>query len=931
MTTAWQFFLLGLGLTTPYVLLGQSVVLVYRGSGVVNFATGVFAQIGAYAYYELYRAGAPIPVALAGGVAAGALLGGATYQVVIRALLNSAQLVKVTATLGVQIVVVQALSLHYTDEVSYPPQLFTGSTLHILGSPVSSYVLAMFGGAIALSAALWAMYRFTMFGLKTSAVAENRRAIAALGHSPQAVGLANWAFGGAIAALAGIIITPTLGLSVTGLALLTVPALAVCLLGSFRSFWLVLVGGLVLGVGQSELTTWVGKYSWGFGWPQAFPFLVIIAVMVFRGRSLPERNFVSARLPAVGEGRISIPLVIAATCAGAVALTVLPEAGAQSITATLAGGIILLSLVVVTGYAGQLSLAQLGFAGLGAFIAARLAASYGLSFWPALACGVVLVIPVGVVVGLTALRSRGVDLAIVTLGLGLVIDEVVLSNTSYTNGISGLAINPPSLLGLSLDNTFYPRRYGYLCLGLFVIAALVVANLRRGRVGRRLVAVRGNERAAASLGIELATAKMYAFVVAASVAALGGVLLAFQNTVVQLSTGFDPLTSITFLSFAVIGGLGYISGAPLGAQLLPFGVASWLGDLIFGGEAIQSWITLVAGAGLILILLMDPDGLASSSIRAAKEQREGTLPKSANLRFDVLLIRVWALLRGLGGPLARRVRFAGGSSAPTFVGPPARSFSVKPGRLDIEGLGVRFGGVVALDGVSLSVSAGEIVGLIGPNGAGKTALIDAATGMTSRYSGRVLLNGEQLEGLSPSRRARLGLGRSFQSPELFEDLTVIDNLRAASDRPSWHHYVTDLVAPTKPRLPVAVVAAIEEFDLEADLDRKPTELAFGTRRLVGIARAVAYQPSVLLLDEPASGLDERERKELTILLRKLADEWRFAILLVEHDMNVIMTVCDRVTVLNFGKTIAVGTPGEISEDSAVVEAYLGVVNEPTAS
>jgi sulfate-transporting ATPase len=328
---------------------------------------------------------------------------------------------------------------------------------------------------------------------------------------------------------------------------------------------------------------------------------------------------------------------------------------------------------------------------------------------------------------------------------------------------------------------------------------------------------------------------------------------------------------------------------------------------------------------------MDPDGLASSSIRAAKEQREGTLPKSANLRFDVLLIRAWALLGGLLGPLARRVRFARGSSAQTFVGSSTQSFSVKPGRLDISGLGVRFGGVVALDGVSLSVSAGEVVGLIGPNGAGKTALIDAATGMTSRYSGRVLLNGEPLEGLSPSRRARRGLGRSFQSPELFEDLTVIDNLRAASDRPRWHHYVTDLVAPTKPQLPVAVVAAIQEFDLEADLGRKPTELAFGTRRLVGIARAVAYQPSVLLLDEPASGLDDRERKELTILLRKLADEWGFAILLVEHDMNVIMAVCDRVTVLNFGKTIAAGTPGEISEDSAVVEAYLGVVSEPRAS
>ncbi len=276
---------------------------------------------------------------------------------------------------------------------------------------------------------------------------------------------------------------------------------------------------------------------------------------------------------------------------------------------------------------------------------------------------------------------------------------------------------------------------------------------------------------------------------------------------------------------------------------------------------------------MIFILLMDPDGLASANIKAAKETREGNLPVWAYLRPEVLLIRTGMLLqrrmRSLTGRASSPAHAPGAAQAPADL--EARSFTVSPGRLEIDGLGVRFGGVVAVDGVSLSVSAGEIVGLIGPNGAGKTALIDAATGMTPRYGGRVLLGGEPLEGLSPSRRARMGLGRSFQAPELFEDLTVIDNLRAASDQPTWRHYVTDLIAPTTPPLPTAVLAAIQEFNLEADLQRKPTDLPFGRRRLVGIARAVAYQPSVLLLDEPASGLDERERSELILLLRKLAD------------------------------------------------------------
>jgi ABC-type branched-subunit amino acid transport system ATPase component/ABC-type branched-subunit amino acid transport system permease subunit len=930
MANAWQFFLLGLGLATPYVLLGQSVVLVFRGSGVVNFASGVFAQVGAYTYYELCQAGVPIIVALIGGIAVGALVGALTYQLVVRPLLNTAPLVKVIATLGVQIVIVEALSLHYGNDVSFPLPLFGNSDVHIFGATIGSYVLAMFGLAIVLTAGLWAVYRFTMFGLKTSAVAENRRALAALGHSPQAVGLANWAFGGAIAALAGIIVTPTLGLSVSGLALLTVPALAVCLPASFRSFWLVLIGGLVLGVGQSELTTWVGAHSWGFGWPQAFPFLVIVVVMVFRGRSLPERSFVSARLPAVGNGRLSVPIVLIAACAGVLLIALLPRAGAEAMTASLAGGIILLSFVVVTGYAGQLSLAQVGLAGLGAFFAARLSDSWGLGFWPALLCGVVLIVPVGVLVGTTALRSRGVNLAIVTLGLGLVINDVVLGSPTYSNGITGLAVKAPSLFGLSLEDALFPRRYAYLCLALFIVAGLLVANLRRGRVGRHLVAVRSNERAAASLGIELTTVKVYAFVIAACVAALGGILLAFQNSYVELGTGFDPLTSVNFLSFAVIGGLGYISGAPLGAQLIPFGIAAWLGDVIFGGESIQTWITLFAGVGLITILLMDPDGLASSTIKAARAHRDGRLPKWAYLRPEVLLISGWTFLERRAQPMARRFRpEPEGAHAPAEG--EGQTFAVTPGRLDINDLGVRFGGVVAVDGVSLSVSAGEVVGLIGPNGAGKTALIDAATGMTARYSGTVVLNDTPLEGLSPSKRSRLGMGRSFQAPELFEDLTVIDNLRAASDQPTWQHYMADLVAPTTPPLPAAVLAAIQEFGLEDCLDSKPTELPFGTRRLVGIARAVAYQPSVLLLDEPASGLDDRETRELIVLLRKLADHWGFAILLVEHDMNVIMTVCDRVTVLNFGKTIATGTPGEIAENPAVIEAYLGVTSEPVAS
>jgi len=920
----WQFLLLGVTLAPAYILLGQSMVVVYRGSTVVNFAVGAFALLGAYAFYESHNAGVPLGGALVIGLAVGALVGGATYLFVIRRLLGAAQLARVVATLGIQIVIIEALALHYTDSVLFPPTLLPSHEVHIFGAVVDSFQLAMFGVAAVLTTGLWAAYRYTLFGLQTSAVAENGRAAAALGRSPQRIGLANWMLGGALAAFAGILITPTLGLSVGGLPLLLVPALAICLLGGFRNFWLVLLGGLIIGIGESELTRWVGAYSWGFGWPQAFPFLLIVLMLLVRGRSLPDRSFVAARLPAVGSGRVSLPLVAVAVTGAVVALLVLSGTGAAALAVSLAGGIIVLSIVTVTGYAGQVSLAQVSIASLGAFIAARFAFDLDLSFWVALLIGIAAILPIGALIGLPALRARGVNLAIVTLGLGLVIDFVVLANLHYTNGYIGLLVKPPSLGGYSLNSAAFPNRYAGLCLFFFIVAAAMVSNLRRGRVGRHLVAVRGNERAAAAIGLNVTLVKLYAFVVASGLAALGGILLAFQSQSVQF-TNVTPTDSIIYMSFVVIGGLGYISGVPFAALLLPYGFLAWVGGTLLAGASIQIYLALAGGLGTIIILLADPDGLASLNIKAARADQSQT-PKWAYFRPEALVLLGLRTLRTrFPGKRAQRI-----DPVVEQIRTPVQSVKVEPATLRVENLGVRFDGVVALDGVSLTVGPGEIVGLIGPNGAGKTTLIDAVTGMTRRYTGRILLDDRPLDGLSATQRARLGIGRSFQSVELFEDLTVIDNLRAASDRPRGYHYVSDLILPRTPRLPAAVVAAVNEFDLVSDLDRKPQDLPFGRRRLVGIARAVAYPPRVLLLDEPASGLDERESGELATLLRRLADDWGFAILLIEHDMSVVLPISDRVVALDFGHKIAEGTSEQVRSDSSVITAYLGIDEEPPA-
>ncbi|MFI5673625.1 ABC transporter permease subunit [Streptomyces cellulosae] len=895
-----RFALLGLGLGALYALTAHGIVLVYRGSGVLNFAHGAIGMAGAYVQWELSaQHGVSYWPATACGVLTSAVLGVLTHLLVLRPLRRASSLARLVGTLAVFIVLTAIAVKRYGDSLQLVPGKLPTKLLTIAGATVSEDRVWLLGIALAVTAVLHLLYKRTLFGLGTTAVAENEGAAASLGWSPDLIATGNWALGSALAGLTAILIVPVIGLSVTGLTTLLLSALAAALVGRFSSFPVTLAGGLVIGLVQSELTRFGSDVT---GLASSVPFLFIALVLVARGRALPLRGTFLDRLPALGTGRVrKAPLALAVAVA-LVLVSVSTPLWADAITTTLVLSLIILSIIVVTGYAGQVSLAAYALAGTGAFIAGHTAADWGWPFELALLAGVLGTVPIGLLFALPAVRTRGVNLAIITLGLGTTLEAMVFQNTdlSTTPGSDGIAVGKQTLFGISISGVDHPQRYACVVLVLFVAAALLVANVRRSRTGRRLVAVRANERAAAALGIDVRAAKLYAFGLSAAIAALAGVLTGFRSTSVVFSD-FASFNSITALGLAVIGGVGFLVGPLFGATFAAGTVGARFGDLVLPG--LSEWMPLIGGIILVLTLVGNQDGIGKAVGRQAADVRRRLSAK-----------RVPVVPEGEAG------------EEPTAVPDVTRAAPVP---LHVRDLTVRYGGVVAVDGLSLDVEPGRVVGLIGPNGAGKTSAIDAVTGFTRAASGSVRLGDLDATRLSVHKRASAGLSRSFQSLELFEDMTVLDNLYAACDRPGRWAYLTDLIRPGSRPLPAHVLVAVREFGLQDSLDRPVGDLSYGERRLLAIARSVASSPSVLLLDEPAAGLSDDETRELAHLVRRLAEEWGMGVLLVEHDVDMVMSVCDQVVVLDFGRRICAGTPQEVRSDPAVRAAYLGDL-EPEA-
>jgi branched-chain amino acid transport system permease protein len=905
MTQILLFILLGLGPGALIAGIALGVVLTYRGNGVINLATGGVAMVGGYAFWAL-RTGQVASVTMSTGpalivsLAVVVVVGVLMELIAFRPLRTASPLAKLVSSLGVLLVAQAIVLLAFGTTPQPEPNVLPQNIVHVLGAviPVDRFILT--GIVIALAGILAAAYRWSRFGLATRAASENQEAAMLGGLSPNRLALANTVFGALIAGGLGILAASITELDPSTLPLQIVPALAAALMANFTSFSIACAAGIGLGILDS-LIQYVSSLSWfptsgGIAIPgvaELITFLIIAGVLYLRGSRLPSRgDIVERSLPLAPRPRNLVRTSAIAGVVCAVALVVLPYDFREALINTLIGTLMALSLVVLTGFVGQISVVQLTLAGVCGFVISHLAVNAGIGFPLAPLIGTAVAVLFGVITALSAVRVRGVSLAVVTLAAAVAIQNFGFNNPTWGGGQTGSPVPSPTLFGLDLgpsspyrglDGNLPSPVYGWVVLAVTLALCVMVGYLRRGRLGQRMLAVRSNERAASAAAINPRNVKLAAFAISALVAGVAGSLYAYNFGSVSADR-FDAFTALSLIAFAYAGGITLISGAAFAGlistqALFPYALDKWFG---LSGN----WFLLFGGVILVVTLIQNPEGVAGAFYRRT-HRRPSFSPRLPPVPAE------------LPAAMARRPRVAGDPV------------------LRVRGLSVAFGGLHALSEVDLEVGEGELVGLIGPNGAGKTTLVDALTGFVG-YTGQVSLGGRDVRGLSPHAIAGLGCARTWQGTELFDDLDVRENLTVAA-RPGS----TGEGAPADAA--GEADAVLDRLGLEPIAEAMPSEISEGQRKLVGLARAIAglgRRGGLLCLDEPAAGLDTGESEALGRRLRQLADRGQ-STLLIDHDMGLVLGICDRVVVLEFGKVIANDTPEAVRADPAVIAAYLG--------
>ncbi|MCU1460275.1 MAG: transporter related [Acidimicrobiales bacterium] len=895
-----------------YGLLAAGLVLVYRATRVINFAYGEIGAFGAALLAKLVLDEHwNFFLAMGLVLVVGGLVGAAIELSVVRRLFRAPRTILLVATIGVsELLFVSQLLLpgiHHLQR--YPSPI--NRTLHVGTLVLLSGHFMVIALVPAIMVGLTLFMNRTPYGMAIRAAAENPDRAELAGISTRRVSTLVWVMAGVLSTLSAILISPLRGtiLGIPAPAVgpsLLLRALAAGLVGGLTSLPLALAGGVAIGVAEAILFANVANP----GVVDAMLFVLVLILVLARGTrgaedeggwslaprvtSIPERLrglwWVDRLNLLVGSGALLV----------AVVLPVIFTTSSKNFlfSRVLLFAIIGLSVTVLTGWAGQLSLGQFAFAGLGSMVAVALVAR-GMSFPMAVAYATLAGVLAASAVGFPALRARGVLLAVTTLAFAVAANNWMLSLHLFTGGKAVVVLPRSTIFGV-LD-LHAQRTYYYVCLAVLVACAAMVGRLRRTGIGRSIVAVRENESAAASLTLSAGVTKLTAFALAGGLAALAGALLAGSQ--VQFGTdAFGPEISLQLVAMVVIGGLGSVSGAILGAVYVVGLPALWNNSPTVG--------LLTSGVGLLVLLLYLPGGLLALVHRA----RDALLGLAASRQPDR---PASAAATGATGRLA----------PPLLVGEPNRPDPTVPALVAAD-VSVHFGARLALDGVSIAASEGEVVGLIGSNGAGKSTLMNVISGFCSAGAGRIEVFGTDVTLLPPHRRAAYGLGRVFQDARLFGDLTVRETVKVALEPGEHSEPIPSLLGlPPSRRAEHHKSAAANDYidflGLGRYADSFLRDLSTGTRRIVELCCLVAQQAQLLLLDEPTAGIAQREAEAFGPLIKRIQTQLGATILLIEHDIPLVMSISDRVYCLAAGSCIAEGRPEEVRHDPKVVAAYLG--------
>ncbi len=917
-------------------LIGMGIVLVHRSSRVVNFSAAHLGVPPGILFAVMAGAqGWPYGVALVLALALGTASGAVVELTVVRRLFHAPRVILLVATIGVaQLALAISTTLPDFRQGALQrnfPLPFQGTWTPWSDVTLGAAQLLIILTVPVVTAALWWLLSHTAFGEAVRASASNPDLARLTGISPKLVSTAVWSIAGFLSTLAILLAASNQGairFEAVGPDLL-LRGMAAALVGRLVSFPRAVAGALAIGVGERLVTY---HYPLEPGLSQFLLFVVVVGLVAWvarRGDAAGESIQWAPRPHPVPEHLVQVWWVrnlsrIAAALA-LVTAVVAPivwdlSSRHQIWTTTLGFALCALSVVVLTGWAGQLSLGQMGFAGIAGLTAAAFARGLTLDVgwrdtrldvsldavafpWTAL-IGALVACVLAVVIGLGALRARGLLLAASTLAFAIACQNYVFSRPVFTAGRSTVQV-PRAVVG-PFDLTYRNRGY-YFVLAVLIVALVVVGHLRRSGIGRRIVGVRENEDAAAAMSVSPARTKLLAFALAGFLAGLGGALLAAVPTTFGPAQRFYLVTdSIAVVSMVVIGGLGSLGGAVAGA-LWVVGLPSF-----FPGN---DFVPLFASSiGLLIVLMYLPGGFAQAGywVRdrvvaiAARRVRAEPAPRAETSALEL-------------GTVAARVPL---------------TTNVDGSALAVRGLTVAYGGILAVDHVDLHARPGEVVGLIGTNGAGKSTLLNALGGFV-RSSGDVELLGQDVTRARAHARTQLGLGRTFQAATLYPALTVRDcvllALEARRRTGFWSTVARLPAARAAERARRAEAAELIAFlGLGRYADRYVAELSTGTRRIVELAAVLAVGPRVICLDEPTAGVAQREAEAFGPLITEVRRELDATLLIVEHDLPLVLSISDRLYCLEAGRVIAEGPPDRVRDDPKVVASYLGTAERAIA-